>query len=104
MIEGDDTWRSWERTPTKVVRRDAFLRLAGVEGLQERIRVLLSKYRAYAVQRLRRRAAEPTSINFRLGSKANADAVLPPANAFHPATSSLRAARWRRCPASPFTI
>ena len=80
VVEGDDTWRSWEKDANKrwygVMR---FFDWLESKAYKMHIRVLLSKYRAYTPCNACEGARlKPTSINFRLGSKANADAVLPP--------------------------
>jgi len=86
VIEGDDTWRSWEKDNNKKwygVRR--FFDWLETKAYKMHIRVLLSKYRAYtpcpACEGAR---LKPTSLNFRLGSKANADSVLPASKRFSP--------------------
>ena len=86
VIEGDDTWRSWEKDNNKKwygVRR--FFDWLETKAYKMHIRVLLSKYRAYtpcpACEGAR---LKPTSLNFRLGSKANADSVLPATKRFSP--------------------
>ena len=86
VIEGDDTWRSWEKDANKkwygVMR---FFDWLESKAYKMHIRVLLSKYRAYTPCNACEGARlKPTSINFRLGSKANADAVLAPAKRFSP--------------------
>ncbi len=86
VIEGDDTWRSWEKDNNKKwygVRR--FFDWLETKAYKMHIRVLLSKYRAYtpcpACEGAR---LKPTSLNFRLGSKANADSVLAAGKRFSP--------------------
>ena len=86
IVEGDDTWRSWEKDANKrwygVMR---FFDWLESKAYKMHIRVLLSKYRAYTPCNACEGARlKPTSINFRLGSKANADAVLPPGKRFSP--------------------
>ena len=69
------------------------------------IRVLLSKYHAYAANACEGARLKPTSINFRdLGQRENADAVLPRQNFTAPPLQVFRATHLRRCPASQFTI
>jgi len=86
IIEGDDSWRSWEKDANKRwygVRR--FFDWLESKAYKMHIRVLLSKYRAYTPCHACEGARlKPTSLNFRLGSKANADAVLPAARRFSP--------------------
>ena len=86
VIDGDDTWRSWEKDANKRwygVRR--FFDWLESKAYKMHIRVLLSKYRAYTPCNACEGARlKPTSINFRLGSKANADAVLAPSKRFSP--------------------
>ena len=86
VIEGDDSWRSWEKDNNKKwygVRR--FFDWLETKAYKMHIRVLLSKYRAYtpcpACEGAR---LKPTSLNFRLGSKTNADSVLPSSKRFSP--------------------
>jgi excinuclease ABC subunit A len=84
VIEGDDTWRSWEKDANKrwygVMR---FFDWLESKAYKMHIRVLLSKYRAYTPCNACEGARlKPTSLNFRLGSKANADAVLAPSKRF----------------------
>jgi excinuclease ABC subunit A len=86
VIEGDDTWRSWEKDANKrwygVMR---FFDWLESKAYKMHIRVLLSKYRAYtACGACEGARLKPTSLNFRLGSKANADAVLAPTKRFSP--------------------
>ncbi len=86
VIEGDDTWRSWEKDANKrwygVMR---FFDWLESKAYKMHIRVLLSKYRAYtACTACEGARLKPTSLNFRLGSKANADRVLAPAKRFSP--------------------
>ncbi|TAG48852.1 MAG: excinuclease ABC subunit UvrA [Betaproteobacteria bacterium] len=86
VIEGDDTWRSWEKDANKrwygVLR---FFDWLETKAYKMHIRVLLSKYRAYtACTACEGARLKPTSLNFRLGSKANADAVLAPTKRFSP--------------------
>src|SRR5690606_6886320 len=63
------------------------------------IRVLLSRYRAYdecpdcAGARLK-----PDALLWRLGSRANADSVLPPQMRFRPVRLPLDDSAWRRLP------
>ncbi len=86
VIDGDDTWRSWEKDANKRwygVRR--FFDWLETKAYKMHIRVLLSKYRAYTpCHDCEGARLKPTSINFRLGSKANADAVLAPSKRFSP--------------------
>ena len=86
VIDGDDTWRSWEKDANKRwygVRR--FFDWLESKAYKMHIRVLLSKYRAYTpCHDCEGARLKPTSINFRLGSKANADAVLAPSKRFSP--------------------
>ncbi len=86
VIDGDDTWRSWEKDANKRwygVRR--FFDWLESKAYKMHIRVLLSKYRAYTpCNDCEGARLKPTSINFRLGSKANADAVLAPSKRFSP--------------------
>ena len=100
-------------TTPALVGKDANKRWYGVmrffdwlesKAYKMHIRVLLSKYRAYTPCNADEGARlKPTSINFRLGSKANADAVAAWQTLF---TRHFKfgAARWKCCPASPFTI
>jgi excinuclease ABC subunit A len=86
VIEGDDAWRSWEKDANKrwygVLR---FFDWLESKAYKMHIRVLLSKYRAYtACTACEGARLKPTSLNFRLGSKANADSVLAPAKRFSP--------------------
>jgi excinuclease ABC subunit A len=86
VIEGDDAWRSWEKDANKrwygVMR---FFDWLESKAYKMHIRVLLSKYRAYtACTACEGARLKPTSLNFRLGSKANADRVLAPAKRFSP--------------------
>ncbi len=86
VIEGDPTWVSWEKDGSKkwygVLR---FFDWLESKAYKMHIRVLLSKYRAYtpctacAGARLK-----PASLDWRLGSKAAADAVLEPSQRFLP--------------------
>ena len=86
VIEGDDSWRSWEKDANKkwygVMR---FFDWLESKAYKMHIRVLLSKYRAYtqcpACEGAR---LKPGSLDFRIGSKANADAVLAPSKRFSP--------------------
>ena len=86
VIEGDDTWRSWEKDNNKKwygVRR--FFDWLETKAYKMHIRVLLSKYRAYTPCHACEGARlKSTSLNFRLGSKANADSVLPASKRFSP--------------------
>jgi excinuclease ABC subunit A len=86
VIEGEDTWRSWEKDANKrwygVLR---FFDWLESKAYKMHIRVLLSKYRAYtACTACEGARLKPTSLNFRLGSKANADRVLAPGKRFSP--------------------
>ncbi len=86
VIEGDDSWRSWEKDANKrwygVLR---FFDWLESKAYKMHIRVLLSKYRAYtpcgACEGAR---LKPGSLNFRLGSKANADAIVASQKRFSP--------------------
>jgi excinuclease ABC subunit A len=86
VIDGDEAWRSWEKDANKRwygVRK--FFDWLESKAYKMHIRVLLSKYRAYTPCNACEGARlKPTSLNFRLGSKANADAVLAPAKRFSP--------------------
>ncbi len=86
VIEGDDTWRSWEKDNNKKwygVRR--FFDWLETKAYKMHIRVLLSKYRAYTpCPSCEGARLKPTSLNFRLGSKANADSVLAAPKRFSP--------------------
>jgi len=86
IIDGDDSWRSWEKDANKRwygVRR--FFDWLESKAYKMHIRVLLSKYRAYTPCNACEGARlKPTSLNFRLGSKANADVVLVPGRRFAP--------------------
>ena len=86
VLEGEDGWQSWERSWPKLwygVRH--FFDWLESKAYKMHIRVLLSKYRAYtpctacAGARLK-----PESLDFRLGTRAEADAVLAPARRFLP--------------------
>ena len=86
VIDGDEAWRSWEKDANKRwygVRK--FFDWLESKAYKMHIRVLLSKYRAYTPCHACEGARlKPGSLNFRLGSKANADAILPPAKRFSP--------------------
>ncbi len=86
VIEGDDTWRSWEKDGSRkwygVMR---FFDWLESKAYKMHIRVLLSKYRAYtACTACEGARLKPSSLNFRLGSKANADQVLPAEKRYSP--------------------
>jgi excinuclease ABC subunit A len=86
VIDGDEHWRSWEKDANKRwygVRK--FFDWLESKAYKMHIRVLLSKYRAYTpCSACEGARLKPGSLNFRLGSKANADAVLPPEKRFSP--------------------
>ncbi len=86
IIDGDETWRSWEKDANKRwygVRK--FFDWLESKAYKMHIRVLLSKYRAYTPCHACEGARlKPGSLNFRLGSKTNSDAVLAPTKRFHP--------------------
>lgn len=69
------------------------------------IRVLLSKYRSYdrcancAGARLK-----PEALNWRIGTKREADSVLPDTQRFHAASFEYTARRWLHCRASRCTM
>ncbi|MCS6997238.1 MAG: excinuclease ABC subunit UvrA [Casimicrobiaceae bacterium] len=86
VIEGDPAWRSWEEDGGRKwygVRR--FFDWLESKAYKMHIRVLLSKYRAYTpCTACEGSRLKPFASNFRLGSKALADRVLPPERRFAP--------------------
>ena len=86
VIEGDPTWQSWEKDGGRkwygVLR---FFDWLESKAYKMHIRVLLSKYRAYTpCAACEGSRLKPYASNFRLGSKALADAVLPASQRFAP--------------------
>ncbi|PWV61623.1 excinuclease ABC subunit UvrA [Plasticicumulans acidivorans] len=93
VLEGDADWVSWERSWPRLwygVRH--FFDWLESKAYKMHIRVLLSKYRAYTPCAVCAGARlQPAALDFRLGSRADADAVLAPAARFLP-----RHVRYRR--------
>ena len=94
VIEGEGSWE--ERQWYGAAR---FFKWLESKSYKMHIRVLLSKYRAYtpcpecAGTRLK-----PEALYFRLGTRAEADRVLPPARRFLPASVTQPEADYRRLP------
>ncbi|MDE2070610.1 MAG: excinuclease ABC subunit UvrA [Gammaproteobacteria bacterium] len=94
VIEGEGSWE--ERKWYGATR---FFKWLESKSYKMHIRVLLSKYRAYttcpdcAGARLR-----PEALYFRVGTRAEADRVLPPAERFKPNTVTQAEAAYRELP------
>jgi excinuclease ABC subunit A len=93
VIEGDDDWVNWDASwPGLWYGVKRYFAWLETKAYKMHIRVLLSKYRAYAPCRAcegARLKLEPQL--YRIGSKANADAVLDPAKRYLP-----NGAEWSR--------
>ena len=92
VIEGEGGWR---RGVWYGVQR--FFDWLESKAYKMHVRVLLSKYRAYhACPDCRGARLKPDSLLWRLGSQANADAVLPPEQRFKPAAVRIPDAIYQR--------
>ena len=100
VIEGDEDWVSWHKTgKTHWYGVARFFEWLETKAYKMHIRVLLSKYRAYTPcadcdgARLK-----PESMLWRVGTKAEADAVLAPGEALSPARHAVEPRRAGRAP------
>jgi excinuclease ABC subunit A len=86
VLEGDAGWVSWSKSwPGKWYGVRKFFQWLESKSYKMHVRVLLSRYRAYTPCTACRGARlKPEALLWRLGSKANADAVLPPEQRFIP--------------------
>ena len=86
VLEGEDEWVSWKKSWPGTwygVRR--FFAWLETKAYKMHIRVLLSKYRAYTPCTACEGARlKPDALLWRLGTRADADAVLPPERRFRP--------------------
>jgi excinuclease ABC subunit A len=86
VLEGEPEWKSWRKSwPGTWYGVARFFQWLETKAYKMHVRVLLSKYRAYTActtcggARLKNEA-----LAWRLGTRANADAVLPPQQRFTP--------------------
>jgi excinuclease ABC subunit A len=94
VLEGEG---SWEDGVWYGVTR--FFRWLETKSYRMHIRVLLSKYRAYAVcADCRGARLKPEALCFRLGTREDADAILAPARRFKPAGVGLTDAEYGALP------
>ena len=86
VLEGDAGWVSWSKSwPGKWYGVRKFFQWLESKSYKMHVRVLLSRYRAYTpCETCGGARLKPEALLWRLGSKANADAVLPPEQRFHP--------------------
>ncbi len=86
VLEGDDDWVSWRKSwPGKWYGVRRFFEWLESKSYKMHIRVLLSKYRAYTPCTACDGARlKPEAMLWRLGTKADADRVLPADQRFHP--------------------
>jgi excinuclease ABC subunit A len=80
VLEGEDEWVSWRKSwPGTWYGVRHFFKWLETKAYKMHIRVLLSKYRAYTTCTTCDGARlKPDALAWRLGSKADADGVLPP--------------------------
>ena len=88
VLEGEDDWKSWRKSwPGTWYGVRHFFKWLETKAYKMHIRVLLSKYRAYtpcgACDGAR---LKPDALAWRLGSKADADSVLPPTRRYRAKT------------------
>jgi excinuclease ABC subunit A len=86
VLEGDEGWVSWSKSwPGKWYGVRKFFQWLESKSYKMHVRVLLSRYRAYTpCEACNGARLKPEALSWRLGSKANADAVLPAAQRFRP--------------------
>ena len=93
VLEGEPEWKSWSQSWPGTwygVRR--FFAWLETKAYKMHIRVLLSKYRAYTpCEACGGARLKPESLLWRVGTKADADATLPPSQRFLP-----RSVDWSR--------
>lgn len=86
VLEGEPEWKSWSKSWPGTwygVRR--FFAWLETKAYKMHIRVLLSKYRAYTpCEACGGARLKPESLLWRVGTKADADAALPPSQRFLP--------------------
>jgi len=100
VLEGESTWVSWKKSWPGTwygVRR--FFHWLESKAYKMHIRVLLSRYRAYTpCGECEGARLKPEALLWRLGSKTDADAVLPPARRFAPSGLALDRERLEALP------
>jgi excinuclease ABC subunit A len=86
LLEGDDDWVSWRKSwPGKWYGVRRFFQWLESKSYKMHVRVLLSRYRAYTpCEACGGARLKPEALLWRLGSRADADRVLPPAQRFRP--------------------
>ena len=86
VLEGDDGWESWNKSwPGKWYGVRRFFEWLESKAYKMHVRVLLSRYRAYTpCQACDGARLKPEALLWRLGARADADAVLAPAQRFRP--------------------
>src|SRR3954453_5328889 len=86
VLEGDAGWVSWSKSwPGKWYGVRKFFQWLESKSYKMHVRVLLSRYRAYTpCETCGGARLKPEALLWRLGSKVDADAVLPPEQRFHP--------------------
>ncbi len=86
VFEGDEGWVSWRKSwPGKWYGIARFFKWLETKAYKMHIRVLLSRYRAYtACEACNGARLKTEALAWRLGTKENADAVLPPGERFLP--------------------
>ena len=86
VIEGDDGWVSWRKSwPGRWYGVARFFQWLETKAYKMHVRVLLSRYRAYTpCETCEGARLKPAALCWRLGEKADADAVLAPQRRFLP--------------------
>jgi excinuclease ABC subunit A len=86
VLEGDEGWVSWSKSwPGKWYGVRKFFQWLESKAYKMHVRVLLSRYRAYTpCEACDGARLKPEALLWRLGSKANADAVLDSRQRFRP--------------------
>jgi excinuclease ABC subunit A len=86
VLEGDEGWVSWSKSwPGKWYGVRKFFQWLESKSYKMHVRVLLSRYRAYTPCTACDGARlKPEALLWRLGTRENADAVLPPGQRFKP--------------------
>jgi len=100
VIDGDPGWVSWRKSwPGKWYGVGRFFKWLETKAYKMHVRVLLSRYRAYTpCERCGGARLKTDALAWRLGTKADADAVLAPGGRFAPNGMALGADALSRLP------
>ncbi|MDB5862442.1 MAG: excinuclease subunit, partial [Betaproteobacteria bacterium] len=100
VLHGEPGWKSWKKSwPGTWYGVGRYFEWLETKAYKMHVRVLLSKYRAYtACTTCGGARLKPEALAWRLGTRANADAVLAPERRFMPDTAKLGREALERLP------